>query len=1346
MVAVSRRVSYILPSPTEPPPLLSLPPLGERRRGTTAPHLIPKTDTIGSPFQSKNPFFSSTSLAAAQQKQDEESHPRHCLGITSLALDTSTLLADSSSPGGILYTGGRDGLVASWELNVPHKRKRGGRYEVQPGRNGTTGAKVKWERIGDGAELWDDEDDDEDGSGGFDEDDDGYSTEEEISEGWVGIDADRVGEGIRRRRAARGEVPYEDRWEVDKETLANLSPPATTFRQSAQTHTDWVNAMLLCNLNQTVITASSDRTIRAWSPHKHMGDSDTSPALVGRHRDYVRSLAWAKYPSLLFSGALDRQLSVWDTGELRPDAPLLNIDLNKADDWGGVGMEGERGSVYALGVDPAGRVLAAGTPERVIRLWDPRVGDKSIGKLVGHSDCVRSIVVSEDGRYMLTGSSDTTIKLWSLAAHRCLQTFNHHTSSVWALASTHPNLERFYSGSRDGHLCAVDLEQCTDISDAECVVLAREGDVPHGVDYESKSGDEGIRCIVGMDDEYVWTATGSADVKRWKDVGRRVDRLDHNFDGVSYNQRNGDAAESLDPPFQPTPITADSRSRSTAVAGQQVAFASSPPLRNGSVSHDPFSSPEDPQPTTSPSGIPSAVRGRLVPPQPRRTTPSGASIAGSFMSDSSANADDSAMPEPKDSRLNGIPYESLVCLGLPDSPYSFGFSSHRQDEVVRSSSIGSASRGLSGFLRAEGDEPDHHSHHHHRHHQSQARLSFEDREVASEAEPLRKEPDAVIKGRSGLVRSLLLNDRQHVLTVDTEGEVAVWNIIRGLCVGRFSAADVAAALDLERGIKAGNAVRKHSSEVLELVKERVEGETMVITWCQVDTKIGSLVVHLEEGRVFDAEVYADELGLDYIEGMREDTRCKSALQREREMSLTDAVVNLGKWTLANLFRGLIKAEEAEVTAMTPSTTNSSLPSINRSPAPTHIAIERPNLAPPHRQRAMSGSIATGTPSLNIPGLATPAARPAILPDVDGSLSKSAPVTSAWQSFNALRTGQLSAIPQSPSTVSPAENVRGDYFSSRRKADASPSRADDRSTGAPPTPGAEKQSTVPQTPGGGSLMGKLKGFGKKKTAETPMSTVVESKEAPEQDKGPKISERDAEQLRILDTVRAYPFHPPPPWEAPPLNVPPSTALLIAEESKDAGAWVVTYRSQVSSTERDMEALEMSSPQWLLEYLFTSRTRVKDPVKLTFILEPAPRSGLKEMPEGTARLSASRVLRARKIMAFIIDKLELIPSRARAGSIASVHSKITGLPPRRSSTTAAASAVHNITSSPNSGPLSPGLSSVETEGDIAPEDVLELLCGDHVVDPRMTLATLKQYYGTGGDMLLHYRLKKGLGLAA
>lgn len=105
--------------------------------------------------------------------------------------------------------------------------------------------------------------------------------------------------------------------------------------------------MVLCNMNQTVITASSDRTIRAWSPHAE-GDLAV-PALIGHHTDYVRSLAFARQAGVLFSGALDRDISVWDVANPRPNDPVLKVRLSEVDDHG-VGCEGEWGSIYALAV------------------------------------------------------------------------------------------------------------------------------------------------------------------------------------------------------------------------------------------------------------------------------------------------------------------------------------------------------------------------------------------------------------------------------------------------------------------------------------------------------------------------------------------------------------------------------------------------------------------------------------------------------------------------------------------------------------------------------------------------------------------------------------------------------------------------------------------------------------------------------------------------------------------------------------------------------------------------------------------------------------------------------------
>lgn len=143
-----RRISYLIPPPPEdqPPPLLALPApheVKQARRGNPNPLIILASDldprlgsphhavgVAGSPSSSRNGASAVANVrrGSRQPGKSAQVHPEHTLGVSALALDTSTIIHSSGStvhnkPAGILYSGGRDALVASWELSLPLKRR-----------------------------------------------------------------------------------------------------------------------------------------------------------------------------------------------------------------------------------------------------------------------------------------------------------------------------------------------------------------------------------------------------------------------------------------------------------------------------------------------------------------------------------------------------------------------------------------------------------------------------------------------------------------------------------------------------------------------------------------------------------------------------------------------------------------------------------------------------------------------------------------------------------------------------------------------------------------------------------------------------------------------------------------------------------------------------------------------------------------------------------------------------------------------------------------------------------------------------------------------------------------------
>ncbi|KAJ4719586.1 WD repeat-containing protein [Melia azedarach] len=298
-----------------------------------------------------------------------------------------------------------------------------------------------------------------------------------------------------------------------------------------ESHVDWVNDAVLVNDN-TLVSCSSDTTLKTWNC---LSDG-TCTRTLRQHSDYVTCLAAAeKNSNIVASGGLGAEVFIWDieaaltplskssdtmeddcangingSGNSLPITSLRTISssnsisahTNQSQGYVPIAAKGHKESVYALAMNDSGTLLVSGGTEKVVRVWDPRSGSKTM-KLRGHTDNVRALLLDSTGRFCLSGSSDSMIRLWDLGQQRCLHSYAVHTDSVWALAST-PTFSHVYSGGRDLSL------YLTDLATRESLLLC--------------TGEHPVLQL-GLHDDNIWLATTDSSVHRWPAEGRNPQKV-----------------------------------------------------------------------------------------------------------------------------------------------------------------------------------------------------------------------------------------------------------------------------------------------------------------------------------------------------------------------------------------------------------------------------------------------------------------------------------------------------------------------------------------------------------------------------------------------------------------------------------------------------------------------------------------------------------------------------------------------------------------------------------------------------------------------------------------------------
>ncbi|MBD2043547.1 serine/threonine protein kinase [Microcoleus sp. FACHB-672] len=215
--------------------------------------------------------------------------------------------------------------------------------------------------------------------------------------------------------------------------LASI-PSSRFLQKSVSSQVGHVNAITISPVpvgarkaSNFIFASASYGTLRLWEENT----GKLRHAFFDAHSNAIGALAMTPDGKLLASGSTDKTIRLWN---LEKNFRIRTIPAHA-------------GSVNALAISPDGKTLISASDDKTIRLWRLPTG-KRILTIPAHAGPVNALAISPSGEILASGSDDNTIKLWDLSTGKLLSTFVGHKGSVHALAIS-PDGKTLVSGSAD---------------------------------------------------------------------------------------------------------------------------------------------------------------------------------------------------------------------------------------------------------------------------------------------------------------------------------------------------------------------------------------------------------------------------------------------------------------------------------------------------------------------------------------------------------------------------------------------------------------------------------------------------------------------------------------------------------------------------------------------------------------------------------------------------------------------------------------------------------------------------------------------------------------------------------
>ena len=211
-------------------------------------------------------------------------------------------------------------------------------------------------------------------------------------------------------------------WDITKQSLVH------TF----EGHQDDVNSVAISSDSNYIVSGSEDDTVKLWDIVYQ-----TPVNTFEGNKHSVTSVAISSDGNYIVSGSEDDTVKLWYTGnqsirfwDIDNQSPVHTFEIRESIVHT---FEGHQSEVTSVAISSDGKYLVSGSEDETVKLWNI-TNQSLVHTFEGNQDNVDTVAISSDGKYLVSGGGDKTVKLWDITKQSLAHTFEGHQDNVNSVA------------------------------------------------------------------------------------------------------------------------------------------------------------------------------------------------------------------------------------------------------------------------------------------------------------------------------------------------------------------------------------------------------------------------------------------------------------------------------------------------------------------------------------------------------------------------------------------------------------------------------------------------------------------------------------------------------------------------------------------------------------------------------------------------------------------------------------------------------------------------------------------------------------------------------------------------